>query len=30
MDLALEEEGAQVTAVTSFDVEFPPTNVLDG
>ncbi|RLN88550.1 hypothetical protein BBJ28_00001208 [Nothophytophthora sp. Chile5] len=30
MELALDEEGAQVTAVTSFDPNFPPSNVLDG
>jgi hypothetical protein len=30
MDLALEEEGAHVTAVTSFDADFPPNNILDG
>lgn len=30
MDLTLEEEGAQVTAATSFDPNFPPGNILDG
>uniref|UniRef100_K3WRE4 F5/8 type C domain-containing protein n=1 Tax=Globisporangium ultimum (strain ATCC 200006 / CBS 805.95 / DAOM BR144) TaxID=431595 RepID=K3WRE4_GLOUD len=30
MDLTLEEEGAQVTAATSFDPNFPPSNILDG
>ncbi|TYZ57324.1 hypothetical protein PybrP1_008038 [[Pythium] brassicae (nom. inval.)] len=30
MDLTLEEEGAQVTAATSFDPNFPPANILDG
>ncbi|OQR85747.1 hypothetical protein ACHHYP_11465 [Achlya hypogyna] len=30
MDLALDVEGAQVTAATSFDCKFPPSNVLDG
>jgi hypothetical protein len=30
MELALDEEGAQVTAVTSYDPNFPPVNILDG
>lgn len=30
MELALDEEGAQVTAVTSYDSSFPPVNILDG
>jgi hypothetical protein len=30
MDLTLDEEGAQVTAATSFDANFPPKNILDG
>ncbi|KAG9398836.1 hypothetical protein AC1031_014153 [Aphanomyces cochlioides] len=30
MDLALDVEGAQVTAATSFDPKFPPANILDG
>ncbi|KAG1693739.1 hypothetical protein DVH05_023139 [Phytophthora capsici] len=30
MELALDEEGAQVTAVTSYDPSFPPVNILDG
>ncbi|DAZ99226.1 TPA: hypothetical protein N0F65_008093 [Lagenidium giganteum] len=30
MDLTLDEEGAQVTAATSFDPNFPPSNILDG
>ncbi|KAF1320434.1 hypothetical protein FI667_g12491, partial [Globisporangium splendens] len=30
MDLTREEEGAQVTAATSFDPNFPPSNILDG
>ncbi|KAL4151485.1 hypothetical protein PRNP1_008430 [Phytophthora ramorum] len=30
MELALDEEGAQVTAVTSYDPNFPPVNTLDG
>ncbi|KAG7395015.1 hypothetical protein PHYBOEH_004380 [Phytophthora boehmeriae] len=30
MDLALDEEGAQVTAVTSYDPSYPPVNILDG
>lgn len=30
MDLTLDEEGAQVAAATSFDSNFPPSNILDG
>ncbi|CEG36629.1 hypothetical protein PPTG_04771 [Plasmopara halstedii] len=30
MELALDEEGAQVTAVTSYDPAYPPINILDG
>ncbi|KAF0686334.1 Aste57867_21836 [Aphanomyces stellatus] len=30
MDLALDVEGAQVTAATSYDPRFPPANILDG
>ncbi|TMW68306.1 hypothetical protein Poli38472_005774 [Pythium oligandrum] len=30
MDLTLDEEGAQVTAASSYDSNYPPKNILDG